>query len=35
MGAVGAPTVYGDRNGLVKIVGDKVSGEILGGTSAR
>ena len=31
MGAVGAPTVYGDRNGLVKIVGDKVSGEILGG----
>jgi len=31
MGAVGAPTVYGDRNGVVKIVGDKVSGEILGG----
>jgi dihydrolipoamide dehydrogenase len=31
MGAVGAPTVYGDRNGLVKIVGDKVSGEIIGG----
>ena len=22
MGAVGAPTVYGDRGGLVKIVGD-------------
>ncbi len=31
MGAVGAPTVYGDRNGLVKIVGDKKYGEILGG----
>ena len=30
MGAVGAPTVYGDRNGLVKIVGDKKYGEILG-----
>ncbi len=30
MGAVGAPTVYGDRSGLVKIVGDKVSGEIIG-----
>jgi dihydrolipoamide dehydrogenase len=30
MGAVGAPTVYGDRNGLVKIVGDKQYGEILG-----
>ena len=23
MGAVGAPTVYGDRGGMVKIVGDK------------
>jgi dihydrolipoamide dehydrogenase len=31
MGAVGAPTVYGDRGGLVKIVGDKKYGEILGG----
>ena len=31
MGAVGAPTVYGDRGGLVKIVGDKTYGEILGG----
>jgi len=30
MGAVGAPTVYGDRGGLVKIVGDKQYGEILG-----
>ena len=31
MGAVGAPTVYGDRSGMVKIVGDKKYGEILGG----
>ena len=31
MGAVGAPTVYGDRNGMVKIVGDKRYGELLGG----
>ena len=31
MGAVGAPTVYGDRSGLVKIVGDKKYGELLGG----
>ncbi len=30
MGAVGAPTVYGDRGGLVKIVGDKQYGEIIG-----
>jgi len=30
-GAVGAGTVYGDRTGLVKIVGDKQYGEILGG----
>jgi dihydrolipoamide dehydrogenase len=30
MGAVGAPTVYGDRAGLVKIVGDRKYGEILG-----
>ena len=29
--AVGAPTVYGDRTGLVKIVGDKQYGELLGG----
>jgi len=31
MGAVGAPTVYGDRGGLVKIVGERKYGEILGG----
>ena len=31
MGAVGAPTVYGDRGGMVKIVGDKRYGELLGG----
>ena len=31
MGAVGAPTVYGDRGGMVKIIGDKTYGEILGG----
>jgi dihydrolipoamide dehydrogenase len=30
-GAVGAGTVYGDRTGLVKVVGDKTYGEILGG----
>ncbi|MGP0052261.1 MAG: dihydrolipoyl dehydrogenase [Solirubrobacteraceae bacterium] len=30
-GAVGAGTVYGDRTGLVKIVGDKHYGELLGG----
>jgi dihydrolipoamide dehydrogenase len=30
MGAVGAPTVYGDRGGMIKIVGDKRYGEILG-----
>jgi dihydrolipoamide dehydrogenase len=30
-GAVGAGTVYGDRTGLVKIVGDKKYGEIIGG----
>jgi dihydrolipoamide dehydrogenase len=30
-GAVGAGTVYGDRQGLVKIVGEKKYGEILGG----
>jgi dihydrolipoamide dehydrogenase len=31
MGAVGAPTVYGDRSGMVKIIGDKTYGEIIGG----
>jgi dihydrolipoamide dehydrogenase len=30
-GAVGAGTVYGDRTGLVKIVGDAKYGELLGG----
>ncbi len=30
-GAVGAGTVYGDRGGMVKIVGDKRYGELLGG----
>ena len=30
MGAVGAPTVYGDRGGMVKIIGDKKYGELLG-----
>ena len=30
-GAVGAGTVYGDRQGLVKIVGEKQFGEMLGG----
>jgi dihydrolipoamide dehydrogenase len=30
-GAVGAGTVYGDRQGLIKIVGDKRYGELLGG----
>jgi dihydrolipoyl dehydrogenase len=29
-GAVGAGTVYGDRTGLVKVVGDKQYGELLG-----
>lgn len=29
-GAVGAGTVYGDRTGLVKIVGDRTYGELLG-----
>jgi dihydrolipoamide dehydrogenase len=31
MGAVGAPTVYGDRGGMVKLIGDKRYGELLGG----
>jgi dihydrolipoamide dehydrogenase len=30
-GAVGAGTVYGDRTGLVKVVGDTKYGELLGG----
>lgn len=30
-GAVGAGTVYGDRTGVVKVVGDKRYGEMLGG----
>ena len=30
-GAVGAGTVYGDRTGVVKIVGEKKYGELLGG----
>jgi dihydrolipoamide dehydrogenase len=30
LGAVGAPTVYGDRGGQVKIIGDAKSGELLG-----
>jgi len=30
-GAVGAGTVYGDRTGLVKLVGDRRYGELLGG----
>ncbi len=30
-GAVGAGTVYGDRSGMVKIIGDKKYGELLGG----
>jgi dihydrolipoamide dehydrogenase len=33
-GAVGAGTVYGDRTGLVKIIGERRYGEILGGTSS-
>jgi dihydrolipoamide dehydrogenase len=30
-GAVGAGTVYGDRTGVIKIIGDKKYGELLGG----
>jgi dihydrolipoamide dehydrogenase len=30
-GAVGAGTVYGDRTGLIKLVGDRKYGELLGG----
>lgn len=31
LGAVGAPTVYGEKGGMVKIVGEKKYGELLGG----
>src|SRR5919106_1211504 len=30
-GAVGAGTVYGDRSGIIKIIGDKQYGELVGG----
>ncbi|MGH2840729.1 MAG: dihydrolipoyl dehydrogenase [Solirubrobacteraceae bacterium] len=30
-GAVGAGTVYGDRTGLVKVIGERTYGELLGG----
>jgi dihydrolipoamide dehydrogenase len=30
-GAVGAGTVYGDRSGVVKVIGDKKYGELVGG----
>jgi dihydrolipoamide dehydrogenase len=30
-GAVGAGTVYGDRSGIIKIIGDKRYGELVGG----
>ena len=30
-GAVGAGTVYGDRGGLIKVIGDKRYGELVGG----
>ena len=30
-GAVGAGTVYGDRTGVIKIIGDKKYGEMIGG----
>jgi dihydrolipoamide dehydrogenase len=30
-GAVGAGTVYGDRSGMIKIIGDKKYGELVGG----
>jgi dihydrolipoamide dehydrogenase len=30
MGGVGAATVYGDRKGMVKLVGDRKYGELLG-----
>ncbi len=31
LGAVGAPTVYGERAGMIKIIGDKKYGELIGG----
>ena len=31
MSAVGAPTVYGERGGMIKIIGDRKYGELLGG----
>jgi dihydrolipoyl dehydrogenase len=31
LGAVGAPTVYGEKGGLIKIVAEKKYGELLGG----
>ncbi len=31
LSSVGAPTVYGERGGMIKIVGDRQYGEILGG----
>jgi dihydrolipoamide dehydrogenase len=31
IGAVGAPVVYGDRTGMIKLVGEKQYGELLGG----
>ena len=34
MGGVGAATVYGDRKGMVKMVGDARYGELLGATSS-
>jgi dihydrolipoamide dehydrogenase len=30
-GAVGAGTVYGDRGGMIKVIGDKQYGELVGG----
>jgi dihydrolipoamide dehydrogenase len=30
-GAVGAGTVYGDRTGIIKVIGDKKYGELIGG----
>ena len=30
-GAVGAGTVYGDRGGMIKIIGEKKYGELIGG----
>jgi dihydrolipoamide dehydrogenase len=30
-GAVGAGTVYGDRSGMIKVIGDKKYGEMVGG----